>query len=96
MRVSMLDAIIAFMWASDMGGLTFVGKEVSVQRAATFIDLIYETRTDYISVSVMTNTQWEEFCRAVERPQWLADERFRTPAGAIAMLMNGLNSCSQR
>ena len=80
-RVSMLDAIIAFMWASDMGGLTFVGKEVSAQRAATFIDLIYETRTDYISVAVMTNTQWEGFCRAVERPEWLADERFNTPAG---------------
>ena len=80
-RVSMLDAIIAFMWASDMGGLTFVGKEVSVQRAATFIDLIYETRTDYISVSVMTNTQWEGLCRAVGRPEWLLDERFNTPGG---------------
>ncbi len=80
-RLSMLDAIIAFMWASDMGGLTFVGKEVSVQRAATFIDLIYETRTDYISVSVMTNQQWEGFCRAVGRPEWLRDARFETPAG---------------
>ena len=80
-RVSMLDAIIAFMWASDMGGLTFVGKEVSVQRAATFIDLIYATRTDHISVSVMTNTQWEGFCRAVDHSEWLADERFKTPAG---------------
>ena len=80
-RVSMLDAIIAFMWASDMGGLTFVGKEVSVQRAATFIDLIYETATDYISVSVMTDPQWEGFCRAVGRPEWLQDKRFRTPAG---------------
>ncbi len=80
-RVSMLDAIIAFMWASDMGGLTFVGNEVSVQRAATFIDLIYETRTEYISVAVMTDTQWEGFCRAVEHPEWLADERFKTPAG---------------
>ena len=80
-RVSMLDAIIAFMWASDMGGLTFVGKEVGVQRAATFIDLIYETSTDYISVSVMTNPQWEGFCRAAGRPEWLQDGRFKTPAG---------------
>ena len=56
-------------------------KEVSVQRAATFIDLIYETHTDYISVSVMTNRQWEGFCRAVGRPEWLCDERFETPAG---------------
>ena len=80
-RVSMLDAIIAFMWSSDMGGLTFVGKEVSVQRAATFIDLIYETRTDYISVSVMTNPQWEGFCRAAGKPEWLRDKRFETPQG---------------
>ncbi|HKI74959.1 MAG TPA: CoA transferase [Pseudomonadales bacterium] len=79
-RVSMLDAVIAFLWASDMGGQTFVGKEVSVQRAATFIDLIYETATDYISVSAMTNMQWQALCDAVGHPEWKADERFRTPA----------------
>lgn len=79
-RVSMLDAVIAFLWSSDMGGQTFVGKEVSNQRAATFIDLIYETKDNYISVSVMTNKQWHAFCDAVEQPEWKADERFKTPA----------------
>lgn len=79
-RVSMLDAVIAFLWASDMGGQTFVGKEVSVQRAATFIDLIYETRTGYISVSAMTNRQWQALCDAVGHPEWKADGRFDTPA----------------
>ena len=80
-RLSMLDAIVAFLWSSDMGSQTFVGKEVDVAAAATFIDLIYETRTDYISVSVMTNDQWKRFCDAVEHPEWLDDERFKTPAG---------------
>jgi len=79
-RVSMLDSVIAFLWASDMGGQTFVGKEVSVQRAATFIDLIYETRDQYISVSAMTNVQWQALCDAVGHPEWKADERFKTPA----------------
>lgn len=79
-RVSMLDSVVSFLWASDMGGQTFVGKEVSNQRAATFIDLIYETQSDYISVSAMTNTQWEALCIAVEHPEWLQDERFKTPA----------------
>lgn len=79
-RLSMLDSVIAFMWSSDMGGQTFVGKEVSVERAATFIDLIYETQTDYISVSVMSNDQWQGLAKAVERPEWLEDERFATPA----------------
>lgn len=79
-RLSMLDAVVAFMWSSDMGGQTFVGKEVSVQRAATFIDLIYETQDGYISVSVMSNTQWEALAHATGREEWLQDERFATPA----------------
>ncbi|MEX0942612.1 MAG: CoA transferase [Pseudomonadales bacterium] len=79
-RVSMLDAVVSFLWSSDMGGQTFVGKEVSVQRAATFIDLIYETRDDYISVSAMTNAQWQALCDAVGHPEWKEDERFKTPA----------------
>ena len=79
-RVSMLDAVLAFLWSSDMGGQTFVGREVSNQRAATFIDLIYETKDNYISVSVMTNKQWEAFCDASSRPEWKEDERFKTPA----------------
>ncbi|MDK1024791.1 MAG: CoA transferase [Gammaproteobacteria bacterium] len=79
-RVSMLDAIIAFLWSSDMGGQTYVDKEVSVQRAATFIDLIYETKDDYISVSAMANKQWQALCKAVGHPEWLDDARFKTPA----------------
>lgn len=79
-KVSMLDSIIAFLWSSDMGGQTFVGQEVSEQRAATFIDLIYETKDDYISVSTMTNVQWEAFCKTADREYLLTDERFSTPA----------------
>ena len=80
-RLSMLDAVVAFMWSSDMGGQTFVGKEVDVQRAATFIDLIYETKSGFISISVMSDAQWQGLCRAVGHPEWLDDERFETPAG---------------
>ena len=80
-RLSMLDAVVSFLWSSDMGGQTFVGKEVSVQRAATFIDLIYETQSGYISVSAMTNQQWTSLCDAVGHPEWKDDERFQTPGG---------------
>ena len=80
-RLSMLDAVVAFLWSSDMGGQTFVGKEVDVAAAATFIDLIYETASGHISVSVMSNGQWRGLCQAVGHPEWLEDERFKTPAG---------------
>jgi len=77
-RLSMLDAVIAFLWSSDMGGQTYVGRTVSQQRAASFIDLIYETRDGYMSVSVMTDAQWAAFTRAVHHPEWLDDPRFAT------------------
>ncbi len=41
--LSMLDAIVAFLWASDMGSQTFIGDDIPQQEAASFIDLIYET-----------------------------------------------------
>ena len=80
-RLSMLDAVVAFMWSSDMGEQTFVGKEGSESRAATGIDLVYETKSGYISVSVMSDEHWRGLCDAVGHPEWLEDERFKTAAG---------------
>ena len=80
-RLSMLDSVVAFLWSTDMGSQTFVGKEVDVAHAATFLDLIYETASGFISVSVMANDQWQGLCHAVGHPEWLDDERFKTPAG---------------
>jgi crotonobetainyl-CoA:carnitine CoA-transferase CaiB-like acyl-CoA transferase len=78
-RLSMLDTVLSFLWSSDMGGQTFIGKEVSEARAASFIDLIYETKNGHMSVAVMNDREWEGFCYAAECPEWLEDERFKTP-----------------
>jgi crotonobetainyl-CoA:carnitine CoA-transferase CaiB-like acyl-CoA transferase len=79
-RLSMLDAVIAFLWGSDMGSQTFVGDELPQQEAASFIDLIYETADEYISAAVQTDREWTALTRALDRPEWLDDPRFRTPA----------------
>ncbi len=79
-ELSMLDSVLAFMWASDMNAYTFVDKPVAPEKAASFIDLIYETADGYITVSTMSNKEWEAFCRAADRPDLLKDERFNTPA----------------
>ncbi|MEA2776311.1 MAG: hypothetical protein QOF90_1717 [Acetobacteraceae bacterium] len=79
-RLSMLDAIVAFLWSSDMGSQTFVGDEIPQQDAASFIDLIYETATGPISAAVQTNREWIALARALEKPEWLEDPRFKTPA----------------
>ncbi|MGI9436755.1 MAG: CaiB/BaiF CoA transferase family protein, partial [Geminicoccaceae bacterium] len=80
-KLSMLDAVIAFLWASDMGGHTFVGEELDTERAQSFIDLIYETADGYISVAVVRRKEWEGLSRAVGRPDWLDDRRFLETPG---------------
>ena len=77
-RLSMLDSILNFLWASDMGGQTYVDEPVGNQEAASFIDLIYETRDGYMTISTMGNKEWAALARAVERPELLDDPRFKS------------------
>jgi crotonobetainyl-CoA:carnitine CoA-transferase CaiB-like acyl-CoA transferase len=77
-HLSMLDAIIAFLWSSDMGSQTFAHADLPQQEAASFQDLIYETTTGYITVAVQNDREWQALIRAVERPEWAEDPRFRT------------------
>lgn len=78
-QLSMLDTVLAFLWASDMGAYTFRDKPIEPERAASFIDLIYETADGYMTVSTMSNAEWGAFCRAVGREDMVADPRFATP-----------------
>lgn len=79
-RLSMLDAVLAFLWASDMGAQTYVGERVSQRTGASFIDLIYETKNGFMTAAVMTNKEWASLTRALERSEWREDPRFTTPA----------------
>ena len=79
-KVAMLDAIVSFLWHSDMGSQTFVGEDIPQQHAASFKDLIYETADGYMSVATMSDREWEAVTRVFDTPEWLEDERFKTPA----------------
>lgn len=79
-RLSMLETIVAFLWGSDMGSQTFVDSPFPQQSAASFIDLIYETADGHISVAVQNDREWAALTRALDKPEWLDDPRFKTPA----------------
>ena len=81
-RVSMLDTMLSFLWASDMSVQTYPDNRQGSQPTASFIDLIYETKDGYMTVAVMSDKEWAGLTRALERPEWLDDPRFRTPATA--------------
>ena len=78
-KISMLDAVLSFLWASDFGAQTYPDRPVTNQAAASFIDLIYKTRDGHMTVAVMSNKEWVALTKAFNKPDWLADERFATP-----------------
>jgi crotonobetainyl-CoA:carnitine CoA-transferase CaiB-like acyl-CoA transferase len=79
-RLSMLEALLAFLWPSDMGDQTFIGDEPATQEKASATDLVYEVSDGWITVAVQTNAQWVALTGALDRSEWLDDPRFKTPA----------------
>jgi crotonobetainyl-CoA:carnitine CoA-transferase CaiB-like acyl-CoA transferase len=80
-RLSMLDSVLSFLWASDMGAYTFVDKPVPLEQGGSFIDLIYETADGYMTIATNSNPEWHSLCQAIGHPEWIEDERFATPTG---------------
>ena len=83
-ELSMIDSVLSFLWASDMGAYTFADQEVAPAQAASFIDLIYEAADGYMTVSTMSNKEWEALCLAADRPELVTDVRFATPSARDA------------
>lgn len=82
-KLSMLDAMIAFLWAEGLVALTFPGGEKHAARAQLSQDLIYKTQDGYITVGAVSDDEWKGLCAALDQPQWLDDERFNTPSGRV-------------
>ena len=79
-RLSMLDAAVAFFWPEGMSGLVFVGDEADVAQQSGSMDLIYETRNGYLTAGAVSDREWRGLCRALRKPEWIDDPRFATTA----------------
>jgi crotonobetainyl-CoA:carnitine CoA-transferase CaiB-like acyl-CoA transferase len=77
-NVSMLDTVVGFLWSSDMNGHTFVGDELEKEESQSFIDLIYQVKDGYVSISIMQDKHWRDFARNIDRADLLEDPRFAT------------------
>jgi crotonobetainyl-CoA:carnitine CoA-transferase CaiB-like acyl-CoA transferase len=82
-RLAMLDAVISFIWPESMAGYTFIGPDRAIMRPANTRDLIFQTADGYITCGAVSDSEWAGLCRALERPEWMEDERFKTPAGRV-------------
>jgi len=77
-KISMLEATIAFLWPEGMGGLVFADQEMDIKRTYSSIDLIYETQDGYMTISIISDKEWQAVCGALDREDLIDDERFST------------------
>jgi crotonobetainyl-CoA:carnitine CoA-transferase CaiB-like acyl-CoA transferase len=82
-RLAMLDAVISFIWPESMAAYTFADPQKAITRPPNTRDLVFETADGYITCGAVSDSEWAGLCRALERPEWLEDERFKTPAGRV-------------
>ena len=82
-KLAMLDAMVAYLWPEGMTSLTFVGREVQASRAQIAQDLIFQTTDGFITAGAVSDAEWLGMCTALERLEWLDDERFKTAAGRV-------------
>lgn len=82
-RLAMLDAVVSFLWHEGMTRYTFMGPDIGVARPPETRDLIFETADGYITAAAVSDKEWQGMARALERPEWLEDQRFSTPAGRV-------------
>ena len=84
-RLSMLDTMVSFLWPEGLAELTFPDHESRHgDRGSLAQELIYETADGYITAGAVSDSEWQGLCRALDRPEWLEDERFATPGGRVA------------
>jgi crotonobetainyl-CoA:carnitine CoA-transferase CaiB-like acyl-CoA transferase len=82
-RLSMLDAMISFLWPEGMARYTFARTE-RAPRSPQVRDLVFETSDGYITAGAVTDAEWAGMARAADHPEWIEDPRFATPAARVA------------
>jgi crotonobetainyl-CoA:carnitine CoA-transferase CaiB-like acyl-CoA transferase len=76
-RVAMLDAALAFFWPDGMMAHTLVGE--GVQKGPTLYELyrLTETADGHLIYFAVTDAESHGLFRALGRPEWCEDPRFR-------------------
>jgi len=82
-KLAMLDTMVAYLWPEGMARYTFADRPPEPMKGEASPDLIYLTQDGYITAGAISDKEWQGMCRALDRPQWIDDERFRTAHARI-------------
>ena len=84
LRLSMLDAVVAFMWPEGMAYHTFIAEGLPKPSPVERRDLVFETQDGHMIASTVALREFQGFARAAGRHEWLEDPRFQSAAGLIS------------
>jgi len=82
-RLAMLDTMVAFLWPEASASLSFVGNEADPARGQMGLDLVFKTADRYITAGAVSDKEWQALCRALNRGDLIADERFATTSARL-------------
>src|SRR6202022_191812 len=77
-RISMLDAMISYLWPEAMPSLTFVGEERDPSDGEMGPDLVFAAQDRYITAAALSDDEWAGMCRSLKREDLIDDPRFKT------------------
>jgi crotonobetainyl-CoA:carnitine CoA-transferase CaiB-like acyl-CoA transferase len=81
----MTSSIATLMcWPEAMMQYTVVGHEHSASDPKARPDLIFTTLDGYITAGTISDSEWQGFCRAADRPDLADDKRFNSPGARTA------------
>jgi len=78
-KLSMIDATVAWMWPDALINYTLMGDDVTAPfPSGTTDNTAFATKDGYMIVLVVSDDEWQGFVRASGRPELGEDERFKT------------------
>jgi crotonobetainyl-CoA:carnitine CoA-transferase CaiB-like acyl-CoA transferase len=75
-HLSMLDAMITFLWPEAMSDQAIPGRAKPTGPPRP--DLIFRTADGFITAGSVSNAEWRGLCTALDKSEWIEDPRFRT------------------
>jgi crotonobetainyl-CoA:carnitine CoA-transferase CaiB-like acyl-CoA transferase len=78
LRLSMLDAGLAFFWPDGMMNHTLLGEGITVAKTLAEMYSLTPTRDGHIIIAPLQDKEFQGIARALGRLEWLEDPRLKT------------------
>lgn len=83
-KLSMLDAMVAFLWPEGMMNYTLIEDRIPENLSGQIAqDLVFSTLDGFITVGAMSDKEWGSMCEVLQKPEWVSDTRFRNTSARL-------------